>query len=154
MQTDITVNLYGQLTLIQQGNITEKRFYNSYQQLCLKQRPETGIKAFIYNGYGQLEKYAEGLSGGATGCSDYLDSPSSWVSNEYDNLGDKKKQTFADGSPTLNYMLDAQGNLLTLNNGHSNWQYSYNSQHLLESETLTIDSKTYVIDPEYNHLGH
>ncbi|MBO2673824.1 hypothetical protein I6M53_04005 [Shewanella algae] len=62
----INYNLYDQITSIRQGNITESRFYDGYQQLCKSVRPETGITAYGYNAQRQPIWRALGTSGSTT----------------------------------------------------------------------------------------
>lgn len=154
-ETTIQYNLFEQPILISQGGINEVRRYNSQQQLCLLQRPETGIKAMQYNSIGELRRFAEGLAGNAQSCTDHTDVASAWVEQTYDTHGDPWKTIYADLSqPVLERRFDSQGNLRVLINGSNNWNYTYNSAHLLEEERLNIDNKTYVIDQDYDSLGN
>ena len=153
--TTLTYNVAGYVTAITQGDYSELRVYDDKMQLCLQKRPETGIKALQYNALGQLSSYAEGLSGNGSHCQDYHNVATSWVSNVYDHHGELHQLNFADGtSPNKRYQLDAQGNLKTLSAGGTVWSYTYNAAHQSETETLTIDGKSYVIDPTYDALGH
>ena len=152
--TQISYNIAGLPTTILQGGVTEQRFYNSRMQLCLLKRPETGIKVMQYNLLGQVEKYAEGLSGNGSHCTDFNQNAAAWITVTYDNLGDQQGIIYADGqTPTLSYGLDNQANLKTLTAGSVSWSYDYNSQNLLEKETLIVDGKNYLIDQDYDALG-
>lgn len=153
--TTLTYNLAGYPTSIRQGGYSESRVYDEKMQLCLVKRPETGIKALQYNALGQVTKYAEGLSGNGSHCQDYQNAAANWVSTVYDNHGDQHQLNFADGtSPNKRFQLDPQGNLTTLTAGGTVWSYTYNAAHLPETETLTVDGKSHVIDPTYDSLGH
>jgi len=153
--TSIVYNLFGMPTHITQGGMTETRTYTPQMLLCLQKRPETGVKAMQYNTLGEMTKFAEGLSGNAAHCTDYINVNSSWVTLAYDNQGDVRTTSYADGvTPNTVQQLDNQGNLLSLTAGTTAWAYTYNSAHLLDSETLSIDSKSFVIDPAYDSLGH
>ncbi|MBU2427342.1 MAG: RHS repeat protein, partial [Gammaproteobacteria bacterium] len=153
--TTLAYNTAGYVTEITQGGYSETRVYDDKMQLCLQKRPETGIKAMQYNALGQLWKYADGLSGGGSHCLDYTNVADSWVSTVYDNHGEQSQLNFADGSsPNKVFRFDAQGNLKTLSAGGTVWDYTYNAAHQVETETLSIEGKSYVIDPTYNTLGH
>jgi len=155
VETNIQYNLFEQPILISQGGINEVRRYNSQQQLCLLQRPETGIKAMQYNSIGELRRFAEGLTGNAQSCSDYNNVANAWVEQTYDTHGDPWKTLYSDTSqPTLERLFDSQGNLRNLINGSNNWSYNYNSANLVEYEQLSIDNKSYLIDQEYDSLGN
>ncbi|MCT6698030.1 RHS repeat domain-containing protein [Rheinheimera sp. 4Y26] len=153
--TTISYNLADLPLQISQAGVTEQRRYNAKMQLCLLQRPETGIKVMQYNLLGQLEKYAEGLTGNGTNCADYNNVATSWVTIAFDNLGEELSRTYADSStPQQRFERDNQGNLTAVTVNNIRWSYDYNSLHLLEKETLTLDDKSYVIDQEYNALAH
>ena len=152
--TDISYNLFGNPTSIVQGGKTERRLYNGQQQLCLLQRPELGIKAMQYNTLGQLTRYAEGLTGNADSCSAYTNQPQYWVELGYDNQGAQQSISYTDGTPTLTYQRDAQGNVLQVNNSETLWEYGYNSLNLPEWERLTTNGKTFVIDQGYSSYGY
>ena len=153
--TTISYNLADLPLQISQAGVTEQRRYNAKMQLCLQQRPETGIKVMQYNLLGQLEKYAEGLTGNGTNCADYNNVATSWVTIAFDNLGEELSRSYADSStPQQRFERDNQGNLTAVTVNNIRWSYDYNSLHLLEKETLTLDDKSYVIDQEYNALAH
>ncbi|WP_164852328.1 colicin E5-related ribonuclease [Rheinheimera riviphila] len=153
--TSIVYNLFGLPSQITQGGMTEIRTYNPQMQLCVQKRPETGVKAMQYNNLGEMTRFAEGFAGNAGNCSDYSNVNSSWVTLAYDNQGDVWTTSYADGvTPNMVQQLDNQGNQLSLTAGTTAWAYTYNSAHLLDSETLSIDGKSFVLDPVYNSLGH
>lgn len=153
VDTSIDYNLLNLPISISQGGITELRRYNTTGEVCLIKRPETGIKVMTYNALGQVDSFAEGLTGAGTSCQDYSNDANAWVRMEYDNLGAVAKQTFSDGTPTKSVELDNQGNIKVLKNGAVEWNYDYNTANLPESERLTLDSKTFVIGHAYNALG-
>ncbi|WP_197489941.1 RHS repeat domain-containing protein, partial [Rheinheimera sp. SA_1] len=153
--TTIVYNLFGLPTQITQGGMTELRTYDAQMQLCLQKRPETGVKAMQYNSLGEMTKFAEGFVGNAGHCTDYNNVNSSWVTLSYDNQGDVWTTSYADGvTPNMVQQLDNQGNQLSLTAGTTAWAYTYNSAHLLDSETLSIDGKSFVLDPVYDSLGN
>lgn len=158
VSTSIDYNLFDNVTSIVQGGIAEHRYYNSQQQLCLQRRPDIGITAYQYNTLGQVTRYAEGLLGEGTNCTNYINVPTAWVDNTYDNHGYLQNILYADGSPTKSYMLDNNGNVVKLSSGSGAsavvWDYSYNSKNLPESETLTVDNQSWIMEQAYDSLGH
>jgi RHS repeat-associated protein len=153
VSTTISYNAVGLPLSIWQGDIIEIRRYNSKMQLCLKKRPETGIQVLEYNVFGQVSRYAEGLSGNGSDCTDYTNATSSWVTQTYDNMGAPWTTTYSDGTATKTAVLDNQGNLKSLVNGANSWAYSYNTLHLPELQSLTLDSKTFSTVLGYNSNG-
>lgn len=152
--TEISYNMFGNPTRIVQGGKTELRVYNEQQQLCLLKRPEFGIKAMQYNALGQLTRYAEGLSGVGDTCTAYSNQADHWVDLAYDNQGASQSITYADGSPTVTFQRDAQGNVLQVKNTETLWEYGYNSQNLVEWERLNTNGKTFVLDQSYSSYGY
>lgn len=156
--TSISYNIANLPTSIVQGGYTEVRRYDTNMNMCLQKRPDTGIKVMKYNVLGQVTGFAEGLSpknNVEESCENYTDIGTAWSSLTYDNFGDLLNQSYADGTtPTKIRTLDAQGNLTKLTAGDVVWDYSINSAHLVESETLSIDQKTFVIGSSYNSMGY
>ena len=153
-QTTLQYNIANLPTRIEQGGYAETREYNQNMELCLQKRPETGVKVYSYNDLGQVKTYAEGLNGNGSSCTDYTPDTTAVVTLDYDNLGDVKAEKFADGTPAKTTVLDAQGNLKQLNSGAVTWDYTYNSANLVESETLSLDQKSFPLGYTYNAMGH
>ncbi|MDP2714944.1 RHS repeat-associated core domain-containing protein [Rheinheimera sp.] len=152
--TSINYNIFGSTTSVSQGGIIEHRVYNSYQQLCKVIRPDVGNVAYSYNSFGQLSWEAKGSSVDSvvTACSDSV-AASDKTTFSYDNRGSIRNVAFADGSADKTYNYDKQGNLTTLAAGSAVWDYTYNSANLMETEILTLDNISWLIDLEYNTLG-
>lgn len=149
----IDYNVFDQVTSIRQGNVTETRIYDAYQQLCKQVRPETGISAFGYNGQRQQIWRAEGTNGSTTACDASAVPSTHKVLLSYDNLGQLRTENFPDMTPDKTYSYDGNGNLTSLLAGSVNWTYLYNSLNTIEKETLALDGKNFVLDWEYNNLG-
>ncbi len=152
--TSLEYNAANRVIRIEQGGYAEIRKYNQNMEVCLQKRPETGVKVYSYNDLGQVKTYAEGLSGNGSSCTDYTPDTTAVVTLDYDNLGDVKAENFADGTPAKTTVLDAQGNLKQLNSGAVTWDYTYNSANLVESETLSLDQKSFPLGYTYNAMGH
>ena len=151
--TVIGYNLYDQISNISQGNISESRLYDDYQQLCKVIRPETGITAMGYNSQRQPVWRALGTNGSTTSCDSGSVPISHKVIIDYDNLGQIRAENFPDITPDKTYTYDANGNLKRLQAGSVIWNYDYNTQNGLEKETLSVDGKNFVLDWSYNSLG-
>lgn len=151
--TDIEYNLFDNITKVKQGGITESRFYNSQQQLCRLVRPDIGHTAYKYNTLGQPVWIAQGASGSATACDEASVTAAQKVSYIYDNLGMLHTINYPDSTPDKVYTYDNQGNLKALAAGTAVWDYSYNSANLMETEVLTLNDISWMIDPTYNALG-
>ncbi|WP_195742870.1 RHS repeat domain-containing protein [Shewanella woodyi] len=156
--TSIAYNKFGQIKTITQGEVTEKRLYDGYQQLCKTYRPETGVTAYGYNTQRQPIWRAEGTDGGHVSCTPSSVPASHKVIIGYDNLGQLRTENFPDTTPDNTYGYDANGNLASLTSGSGSsaisWSYLYNSLNLIDKETLSIDGKSFVLDWEYNSLGN
>jgi len=149
--TTINYNLFDQVETISQGGFTEYRFYDGYQQLCKTKRLDTGITAFGYNSAGKMVWQQEGASGESNDCNVTANDK---TSISYNNWGEVRLEDYPNGSPDKAYNYDEGGQLETLTAGGTSWSYQYNSLGMVEKQTLTIDNKNFVIDPDYNSLGH
>jgi hypothetical protein len=152
--TSINYNLFGQIENISQGGFTESRYYDSYQQLCKTHRLDIGTTAFGYNSAGQMVWQAEGASGSTNACDTGQATSTQKTVMSYNNWGNVSVENYPDGSPDKVYNYDEKGQLETLTAGSTVWNYLYNSLGMVEKQTLAIGSKSFVIDPEYNSLGH
>lgn len=165
--TTLTYNLFGNVTNINQGGVTESRLYDANQFLCKTIRPETNHTLYRNNALGDVLWSVEGVTGSTTAC-ETSTSATNQASYSYDNRGDLRSIDYADSTPDLLYSKDNQGNLLELKTGalvsgviaapsasntHSQWAYAYNSANQIETETLSLDGLSFTLDPSYNTLG-
>lgn len=156
--TSIKYNIYGNMTSIKQGNVTEKRVYDTHKNLCKIVRPETGITAFGYNTQNLPIWRAEGTKGSKTSC-DLLAVPKGdKVTLAYDNLDQLKSETYpvnkANQTPNKTYAYDENSNLTKVAAGKVIWDYGYNVMDKLMSEQLNVDKKKFNIAWGYNNLGN
>jgi RHS repeat-associated protein len=152
--TDIVYNEFDNPITVTQGGYTESRIYDTKQNLCRLARPDVGTTVFSYKTTGELDWFAEGVSGASSVC-DVAKAPvSARVIHSYDNRGDLHQVTYPDSTPSKVSVLDAGGNLLSLTAGSAIWDYEYNSQGQTDKEILTLDNVSWLVDPEYNELGH
>jgi len=151
--TDITYNLFDNVTAVTQGGITESRIYNAQQKLCRLVRPDVGHTVYSYNTLGQPQWVAQGASGSASTCDETAVLAAQKVSYSYDNLGALRNENYPDTTPDKAYTFDNQGNLMALVAGTAVWDYTYNSAGLMETEVFTLDNISWLLDQQYNALG-
>ncbi|TQV87929.1 RHS repeat-associated core domain-containing protein [Aliikangiella coralliicola] len=153
--TTLNYNIFGNLTSITQGGITERRVYDGYQRHCKTTRPDVGNTAVSYNALNELLWSAKGSSvSSSTGSCDNSVSSSDKATYAYDNLGNVRSINYADNSPDKTFVYDKNNLLKTLTAGNVTTAYTYNSEKLLEKETLSVDSNNFVLDYFYNSNGH
>jgi RHS repeat-associated protein len=153
--TTLDYDIYGNITSITQGGITEHRVYDSNLRLCKTVRPDVGNTAFNYNTIDQMVWQASGssVSSSTTSC-DTSVTTADKATYAYDNVGNVKSVTFSDASPDQTYTYDKNNQLTKLVAGAITTNYTYNSARLLEKETLLVDSNTFVLDYVFNSNGH
>ena len=59
--TQMTYNVFDNVTSITQGGVTESRVYDTYQQLCKTVRPDVGNTAYAYDGAGRFDWEGRGI---------------------------------------------------------------------------------------------
>ncbi len=155
--TDIKYDIHDNIVTVKQGGFTSDYVYDSNLQLCKISRPEKGW-TYLSHQHGLLDWSAHGISLQATtleaGC-DYSIVGSD-MRNEYfyDNQRLLRSINLNDTTSDLLYEYDQVGNLLGTSFGESDWRYTYNSLDKVETQTLSIRGKNFVLDPEYNSLGY
>jgi len=163
--TNLDYDYYGNVTAITQSglgdsgqsiSITERRAYDSNNNLCMSVRPDVGATATKLNLMGEPEWTAQGVSGVSQSNPSCLASEPTSLAVDYtmDNTGQVWQVNYPDSTPDVTHTLDNIGNLLTLLAGSVSQSYSYNNQNLLQSETVTIPGygPSINIDYEYNSL--
>ncbi|XOV78006.1 MAG: RHS repeat domain-containing protein [Aestuariibacter sp.] len=162
--TAINVNVYGQIESITQSgykkdgvtltSMTESRYYDDHNQLCLVKRIDVGNRAYLKNALGENVWVAEGVaSPPSEGC--LSEEPATAVSYILDNHGELRYVDYPDeNSRDVQYKRNNFGNLLELTTSSISYNeegellfdsqnaihhmYSYNNQNLLTSETLSL----------------
>ena len=152
---DFGYDIYGnQLSIAQTKNdgtqLLSSFEYDAYLRLCRRKAPETGDTLYSYNAANEMAAYAEGQASGS-GCA--TPAAGSAVSLSYDLAGRLLNTDFPSTTSDISRTYDFNGNLLTVNRGGANWIYTYNALNLIETEQLTIDARTYLIDPAYDTDG-
>ncbi|WP_080760027.1 RHS repeat domain-containing protein [Alteromonas macleodii] len=153
--TTLNYNIYGNLTSINQGGLTEYRVYDTYQQLCKTVRNDIGRSAYVYDAIGQLSWTASGdsVSTSTTSCdSNVYNSEKTTLS--YDNLGNVRKVEYGDGTSSKLFTYDKNSNLKELVHGDVTQNYDYNDLNLLTSERLRLDSVDWTVSYAYDDYGN
>src|SRR5690606_4780557 len=110
----VDYNALDQPTPLSQGNVTGRRLYDEYQNLCKIIRPETGITTIHNNAQGQPTWRADGTNGSTTSC-DYLAVPEEHkVLIEYDKQGKVVQERYPDAAGDRVIEYDANGNIEVL----------------------------------------
>ncbi len=153
--TDFTYNIYGNLLTIAQAkgdgtNHVSSYIYDDRLRVCRVKIPEKGDTLFEYNNANEKIAYAEGLASD-TACP--APSGSSRVTQTYDPLGRPWDTDFADSTPDISRRYDANGNVTTINRNGVNWSYNYNNIDLIQTETLSLDGRTYSTSNSYGNDG-
>ncbi|MBD1581433.1 RHS repeat-associated core domain-containing protein [Pseudoalteromonas sp. S16_S37] len=161
--TSIDIDVLGLTKTIKQSGFndknqavsqTESYYYNTYKQLCLTVRQDTGAQAFNYNALGETNWHAEGVSYNTTNPVCIAKPANKAVTYILDNLGEVKSVSYPDSTGNVSYTKDNNGNLTALSAGSVSHAYTYNNQNLLESETLTVDGKSLSLVYDYNNMMH
>ncbi len=154
--TNLIYNLFDNVVSISQGGVIERYVYDAYQRLCKRYRPETLWTYLSYYTSGHVQWKAQGIPGSAssTSCDRSGVAGSAKQNYVYDGKYNIDLVTFGDSTPDLDYSWDEAGNLKTLTFGSTLWQYTYNSLNLVETQSLSVDSKVLLLDPVYDSLGY
>ncbi|WP_274055478.1 RHS repeat domain-containing protein [Thalassomonas actiniarum] len=159
--TTLAVNLFGNVTAITQAgknsaldiSQTEYRAYDSRQRLCQIKRDDVGTTVMSLNDSGEILWQAQGQTAtGNTSCNTSADAKDK-VSFAYDNHGNQRTLSYGDGTATRTYTVNNNGDIKTITGGGFRQEYSYNSQRLLDKESLTLDGKTFTLAYGYDALG-
>jgi YD repeat-containing protein len=153
--TSLDYNVFGNLTSVSQGGLTQYNVYDSYQQRCKEVRADIGNTAFHYNVTGEVEWFAHStsVSGSTTACDHDVDAADK-VAQDYDNFGAIKAVTYADSTPAKSYVYDKNGNLETLVFGGLTQSYSYDDRNNLTGEKHSSDGQLRNLTYKYNADSH
>mgnify|MGYP006396260239 FL=1 len=153
--TSINYNIYGNVTSISQGGLTEYRIYDTYQNLCKSVRNDIGRTSYNFNAIGQLTWSASGssVSTSVTSCDNSV-ATAEKTTFTYDNLGNVRTVSYGDGTDDKVYTYDKNSNLTSLEYGDVIRNYTYNDLNLVESERLRVDGFDWTISYLYDNHGN
>ena len=155
VSTTVAYNVYGNVTSIRQGGMTESRVYDAYQRLCKKIRPDVGNVAFFKNALGKTAWSASGssINSSISSC-DYSVSSSAKTTYSYDNLGKVKRVSYGDGTPSKLLEYDKNKKLTRLSFGNATQNYTYDDLGNLLIERLRVDNIDWSLNYLYNSTGN
>jgi RHS repeat-associated protein len=156
--TAINRDIFGKITAVTQSgswdggvlSATRGFIYDDHQRLCRRNDPESGGTVWGHNAASEIIWEAKGQSG--SGC--LTSAPSGATLFAYDLRGRKVLDDYPGTGEDVSYAYDAAGNLISVSNATATWSYTYNKRNLLETEQAVLDGKTFMLDPNYNDLGH
>ncbi|PYE30151.1 hypothetical protein DFP83_1251, partial [Idiomarina fontislapidosi] len=153
--TELTYNVFDQLTRVSQGGLTEYRVYDGYQQLCKTVRADVGNTAYHYGAAGQLLWQARGdsVSNNTSSCDGSVSTVDK-VDMSYGNRGQLLRVDYGDGTPSKTYHYDKNGLITELTFGTVTQSYTYNDLGLVTQETLAVDGHSFTLSHHYNNLGY
>lgn len=152
--TTMGYNLFGNLESVAQGGHTERRYYDTNQNICRIVRPEFGDTVFFHTPAGELAWEARGLGLSGSGCQHGAVAETQKIRHVYDDLGRLRQTLYPDSTPDLTFDYTKNGLLQLLDTGDgANWTYDYNALGLLEAEMLQVDGQTFTVDYTYDGNG-
>lgn len=142
--------------------------YDAQQRLCKTIEPDAGISIFQYDAKGRLSWQALGQNSlnSASNCQQSSVPASERATHHYDLRDRLLAIDYPSPTDDVGFTWADDGAQLTARVGqlsgtapvawasqHNQWTYSYNKRRLLESETLDVDGKSFLIDWDYNTRG-
>lgn len=148
----MTYNVFGNLTSINQGGLTEYRVYDAYQELCKTSRLDVGRTAYQHNPLGLLSWKAtsNSVNTSTTSCDFTVDAQDK-TTFTFDNLDNIQTIVYGDTSPDKTYSFDLNKRIQTLTAGSVVTAYEYNSANLIEKETMSVDGQIFILDYVYDN---
>ena len=133
---------------------TRSFVYDANQKLCKAIEPDAGTTVIDYDLAGDVLWRATGLNLPAPNTCDRNNVSGSQRSIfGYDALHRVTSIDHPSGTNDVSFTYYDDGSLHKANAGAAAWTYSYNRRRLLESETLSIDGKSFALDWGYNAQG-
>ena len=168
LSTAIDINALGNITSITQSGLynganisfTEKRAYNSENQLCRTHRRDVGDSYFEYHDNGQLQWQATIEAQAHTSeltCGNSSAINANLKTNlTYDNHGKIRNINYGDTTPNVQYTYNKSGDLTKLVAGSTIQDYGYNTLRQLTSEklSLTAHNQAWTFGYQYDLMGH
>ncbi|MEO1657569.1 MAG: RHS repeat-associated core domain-containing protein [Pseudomonadota bacterium] len=172
--TQMTYDVWGKMIAARQwgasngfnADYTQQYAYNSKFELCRHYTPETNSTLFYYDAAGQLMAKREGYAGfgGCVGLAspeqnydDVRAENPAWHFYQYDEMGRLTHTDFRGSTPSIERDYDDNGNITFVRRGTTQWDYSYiygGDTDYLETESLTIDGRTFTTSYERDSLGN
>lgn len=161
--TTIVRNIFGRPTSMTRSgtwdgasiSATRSLVYDAHQRLCKVVEPDAGVTVQDYDTAGNLWWQATGQTyTSATACNTADVAETAKSRRTYDTLNRLTGIDHPAGTTDVAYTYFDDGALKTAGAGGNTWTYTYNRRRLLETESLAVDGKTFMLDWNYNVRGH
>ena len=163
--TEIDRDIFGKPTALVRRNATSsisetRRYsYNTNQELCRTDEPETGSTFMGYDAAGNPSWSAAGIITTSAGCLSASTVAARRVDRTYDARNRLLSMVFPDhrGDTTYHYTPDGQVSYMIADNGGTDQvrtNYAYNHRRLLSSESLVWSTINWPISYGYDANGH
>lgn len=134
---------------------TRQYIYNATRDLCMVVDPETGVTVMHYDARGLMDWQALGISSSSRDCAAVSVPSSEKTVFNYDG---KRRLLHIDYPGTVDDITkgyDTEDNITSVITGPetdpiTKWTYTYNGRNLLKYSSLSLDSRTFILDPSYN----
>jgi YD repeat-containing protein len=156
----ITRNVFGEPTVISQGGVDRKLYYDPQHRLCRTFDPETMSEMTMYDAAGNAIGSASGQNFDGDGCGYEQVAQDSMVTRSYDGMNRLTSVTYPHGTPSLAFTYDPLGNPATAistasttvpgSTGTASWAFGRNSRGMLTTEMLSVGDLTWIIGYDYD----
>ena len=138
VESNVTIlrNSKDLVTGISQGGLARGYGYNENGYLTVVTNPETGATVYGRDAAGNMTSKTVGASG--------------TTNYSYDDQNRLVSVVYPNATPTVTNTYNKTNRLLTSNSSVANRAYSYDGNGNLSSETLTTDSRNFIIGYSYN----
>lgn len=134
---------------------TRSFVYDTHQRLCKVVEPDAGVTIMDYDASGNVWWQATGQSQtSTTACNTGDVSAGAKSTRGYDALNRLTSIDHPAGTADVAYTYFGDGALWTATSGTNTWTYTYNKRRMLESESLAVAGKTFLLDWTYNAQGN
>lgn len=137
-------------------SVTRRFVYDARQRLCKHINPESGATLMEYDVAGNLLWSARSSTLTQPGICQTESVPA--ASKSFRTWDARNRLTAVNhpaGTANESFTYYADGALKTASNAEGGtWSYTYNKRRLLESETLAIGGRNFIINYAWNSLGH
>jgi RHS repeat-associated protein len=153
--TEILRDFLGKMNSVTQSGLgftaTRSFTYDSSQQLCSRNDPESKFTLFGYDAAGRVKWEFKGQNAG--GCLASLPVPTGATEFIYDARGRASMIDHPGTADDVSYTYWDNGATRTVTNTTAVWTYTYNKRNLLETELALVDGLPFLLDPSYDTAG-
>lgn len=142
IDTEIDTNLLGDVTEVRQGGFSRTHIYEPGRPRLLKSitHPEVGLVSYTYDNVGNTK--TRSIAGQAP------------ITYGYDEMNRLDSVDYPSGTADVSKGYFKNGDIKYVDNGVARWDYLYNGNNQLVSETLSYDSRTFNLAYDYDTRGN